>query len=196
MQCLLTVRINDPFAKTVVFVLLLPTLLFVSSCKKDDRSFTLRQGNDLLEVSLQKMNDSLYHINLAVNGKRHDQWPLEYPVYRFDYGEIRENGQTDIAVGVIKPTRFFTNSDKRLFLFKITDDYYVRPLWLGSRVAQPLEDFRLTSKTGKSLVRTLEKEKSGRYLVANYRWQGFGLAFDGYVKREISLSEAQKLLDK
>jgi hypothetical protein len=164
------------------------------SCGQKNNSFIIRRGNDTLEVSLCKQHDSLYYINMAVNGVFHSKWALEYPVYRFDYGVIRGDGQTDIAVGVIKPTRFHPKPDKRLFLFRITDDYYIRPLWLGSRVAQPLVDFILTNKEEKGYIRTVEKEKSGNYLVATYQWRGFGLAFVEYKAREISLSEALKLL--
>jgi len=41
---------------------------------------------------------------------------------------------------------------------------------------------------------TVEREQSGKFLVAVYRYQGFGLAHDGYIKREISIEEAYKLL--
>lgn len=164
------------------------------SCKQENNTFTIKRGNDTVEVSLTKLNDSLYHINMMVNGMYHSNWPLEYPVYRFDYGNIRGNGFTDIAVGVVKPTRFDPKPDNRLFLFRITEDYYIRPLWLGSRVAQPLVDFRLTNKDEKGFIRTVEKEKSGNYLVANYRWRGFGLEFVNYVEREIPLAKALKIL--
>jgi hypothetical protein len=170
-----------------VFLIVLAGLF---SCRQGGDRFVVVRGDDTLEVSLRKEHDSLYYITMAVNGTFHSEWALEYPVYRFDYGVIREGGQTDIAVGVSKPTRFDPKPDKRLFLFRITDDYYIRPLWLGSRVAQPLVDFRLANKEGKGYVRTIEKEKSGAYLVAAYRWQGFGLTFAGYEAREIPLPEA------
>jgi hypothetical protein len=179
--------------KITGYVLLI-VLAGLFSCKQENNSFVIKRGNDTLEVSLSKQHDSLYYINMAVNGRFHSKWALEYPVYRFDYGVIREGGQTDIAVGVVKPTRFDPKPDKRLFLFRITDDYYIRPLWLGSRVAQPLVDFRLTNKEEKGYIRTVEKEKSGACLVATYHWRGFGLAFVDYEAREISLSEALKLL--
>jgi hypothetical protein len=174
-----------------VFLIVLAGLF---SCKQESNSFVIMRGDDTLEVSLRKQHDSLYYINIAVNGAFHSGWKLEYPVYRFDYGVIRKGGQTDVGVGVIKPTRFDPKPDKRLFLFRITDDYYIRPLWLGSRVVQPLVDFRLANKEEKGYIRTVEKEKSGNYLVATYRWQGFGLTFVDYQAREIPLSEALKLL--
>lgn len=190
----LRVKKNGLFAK-VSGLLLLGVLLLVFSCKKEN-AFTVRHKGKTLEVSLEKINDTLYHIVLTVDDKEHSKWPLEYPVYRFDYGDVTGNGMVDIAVGVIKPTRYFPTPDKRLFLFRITDDYYIRPLWLGSRVAQPLEDFRLTNEAGGCLIRTIEKEKSGQYLAARYRWKGFGLEFIDYLEREVPLSKAKKQLTK
>ena len=76
-------------------------------------------------------------------------------------------------------------------LFKITEDFYIRPLWLGSRVGQPLVDFGIVPGEEGNLIRTIEREQSGKYLLAEYRWRGFGLEFIRYIEREISLKSAQ-----
>jgi hypothetical protein len=39
-------------------------------------------------------------------------------------------------------------------------------------------------------------ERGGKFLVAVYRYHGFGLEHGGYVKREISKEEAYKLLQR
>ena len=75
----------------------------------------------------------------------------------------------EIIVGVIKPTRFDPKPDKRLFIYRIADEAYIRPLWLGSRVAQPLEDFRVIREHTPVLIRTMERERSGKYLIDRIR---------------------------
>ena len=117
-----------------------------------------------------------------------------YPVYQFDYGDITGNGVPEIIVGVIKPTRFDPKPDKRLFIYRIADEAYIRPLWLGSRVAQPLEDFRIIREETPTRIRTLEREHSGNFLVAEYIWRGFGLDFKRYLKREVKKQEAIHIL--
>ena len=39
------------------------------------------------------------------------------------------------------------------------------------------------------LIRTMERERSGKFLIAEYAWRGFGLDFKGYLKRETEEKE-------
>ena len=172
-------------------------LLFICcsiSCQNNRDSFSFdKDGNDI-RITLEKQSDSLFHLNLFVNDCLNSTWPLAYPVYQFDYGDVADNACPEIAVGVIKPTRYDTKPDKRLFIFRITDDYYIRPLWLGSRVSQPLEDFHIVKGKNQSLIRTIEKEPDGTYLVAEYKWRGFGLEHICYIERNIDIQRASNLL--
>lgn len=181
------------YFKKIVYLSFFIFLYLLFSCNKEENRFRAQINNRDVEVQLEQFSDSLFKLKLLVNDSLNSTWPLKYPVYKFDYGDITGNG-TAIAVGVIKPTRFDPKPDKRLFLFKITDDYYIRPLWMGARVGQPLEDFRIINNHKPALIRTIEREQDGTYLVAEYKWRGFGLEFMHYIQREISMKEAQKLL--
>ena len=163
------------------------------SCRKENR-FEWQVNQRHMEVSLNKESDSLYVIHLNTDQPSHSVWKLPYPVYQFDYGDITGNGVPEIIVGVIKPTRFDPKPDKRLFIYRIADEAYIRPLWLGSRVAQPLEDFRIIREETPTRIRTLERERSGNFLVAEYIWRGFGLDFKRYLKREVKKQEAIHIL--
>jgi len=148
-----------------------------------------------VRVALQRDRDSAHVI--AVSRPMHgapsfSSWRLPYPVYRFETGDVDHDGVDDILVGVVKPTRFDPRPARRIFLFKLRNDGVV-PLWLGSRVSQPLEDFRFVHNT--ETVRTIERERSGAYLVAEYRWRTFGLSFVRYCEREIPLRQARRLLN-
>jgi len=167
-------------------------ILAFCSCKEEFQHFETEIEGTKLKITLEQYNDSSYALVLMKNDQFHSKWELDYPVYRFDYGDITKDEIPEIAVGVIKTTRFDPNLDKRLFIFYITDDFYIRPLWLGSRVAQPLVDFQIK----KEKIYTIEKELSGNFLVAEYAWKGFGLEFKRYIERELTLSKAKKLLKK
>lgn len=169
--------------------------LTVTSCRRGLDRFTYAVGAERYEAGLERKDDSLYVLYLHTSRPSYTTWKLPYPVYRFDYGDVNGDGTPEIAVGVIKPTRFYPTPDKRLFLFRIVDGTYIRPLWLGARVAQPLEDFRIVRTCHPACIRTLERERSGRFLVAEYTWKGFGLKFNGYLKREVNLREGRHILD-
>ncbi len=117
---------------------------------------------------LTKKNDSLYYLN---------GFPLPYPVYRFCTGDVNGDGSEDALVGVVKKTRFHRELGRRIFIFKQIDGQ-ARPLWLGSKLGGILQDFRYTEK---GTVRSLETTTDNRYVVAEYHWDGFGLAFSRFL---------------
>ncbi|WP_291726296.1 hypothetical protein [Bernardetia sp.] len=135
------------------------------------------------------------------NNSTLDEWKLPHPVYNFEVADADNDGQEDIWVGVIKTTRFDTTMRKRLFLFKIIEGK-IRPLWLGSRMSKPLVDFSPAytfdslSNTKKCIIRTIEREESGNFLVGNYKWKKFGVEFIKYEIRETDSISAYKLLEK
>jgi len=188
-------------------ILLILTCLAVCGCGMrqqnkqqlpDSYDVTAIVGEKMLRISLERVSDSLSRIKVKtlIGGDtvHVSTFRLPYPVYRFDVGDVTGDGVPEIAVGVIKTTLYHPVMAKRPFLFKINEDGDIRKLWMGSRVSQPLEDFVLTKGESPARVMTIELEQSGKFLVAVYRYQGFGLAHDGYIKREISIEDAYKLL--
>ncbi len=127
---------------------------------------------------LRKEHDSLYYIN---------DWRLPYPVYQYQTGDVDGDGKMDAMVGVIKATRFFPQKGKRLFIFKQVNGK-ARPLWLGSKLGGILEDFKFVD--GK--IRALEVTTDGRYVVAEYQWSGFGMAFEHYIIKGVNKEKALK----
>ena len=127
---------------------------------------------------LKKENDSLYWLN---------DWRLPYPVYQFQTGDIDGDGSEDAMVGVIKPTRFYPETGKRLFIFKQVNGK-ARPLWMGSKLGGTLEDFKYVD--GK--IRALESTADGHYVVTEYKWSGFGMAFDHFLIKGVNRQTAIK----
>ena len=126
--------------------------------------------------TLRHDHDSLYWLN---------DWRLPYPVYRFDTGDVDGDGSIDAMVGVIKPTRYFPQKGRRLFIFKLVNGK-ARPLWMGSKLGGTLHDFRFTD--GK--IRSLETTTDSLYVVVDYRWSGFGMAFDRFILKNVDEATA------
>ena len=128
--------------------------------------------------TLETVNDTLHYLVLTT-GSEQDRWPLPYPVYQFQTGDVDGNGTVDALVGVIKKTRFHREVGRRLFILKNYHGH-VRPLWMGSKLGGILQDFRYVEPTGTDkagIIRALETTADGQYVVSDYRWDDFGLSF-------------------
>ncbi len=160
------------------------------SCNYKNDGIEIKSKNYISKIRLENINDTLNYLKVCSISKNGDtilnDWELPYPVFRFEKGDVNNDGYEDLLVGVEKTTRFDSIYRKRIFIFKIFEGY-VRPLWLGSRVSQPLNS---------NFVRTIEKEASGKFLVAHYRWHGFGLKFCEYLVREAEFQEAEKIFSE
>ena len=176
------------FSKSQFFGVLLSILLVcLPSCRNSNQ---LRSSEI---CSIVKSNDSLYFLQIKSDTMT-DRWKLPYPIFKFELADINDDGLKEMVVGVIKKTRFDSTFSKRLFIFKNYKGL-VRPLWLGSKLGQPLVNFRCVEYSSKAIIRSIEKEKNGQYLVAEYKWRKFGLEFINYLKRDMELNEAQNVLN-
>ena len=131
---------------------------------------------------LRREHDSLYWLN---------DWRLPFPVYQFQTGDVNGDGRTDAMVGVVKKTRFHREIGRRLFIFKEVNGK-ARPLWLGSKLGGALQDFRFVD----GRIRALETTKDGLYVVTEYKWSGFGMAFDHYLVKGTNQKTAIKYFNQ
>ena len=136
--------------------------------------------------SIETVNDSLNYLTLKTDSTT-DKWPLPYPVYRLDTADVNGDGRTEALVGVIKSTRFYPQKGRRLFVFKNYKNR-VRAMWMGSKLGGILQDFRFVD----GVVRSLETTTKGQYVVAEYRWQGFGFEFVRFLVVKVGREEALK----
>ena len=143
--------------------------------------------------SLEKKNDTLYNLVLETDSSR-DVWELRFPVYRFCTGDMDGDSIVDAVVGVEKTTRFDPVVRRRVFMFRNIGGK-VRPLWMGSRLGQPVVDFRVVQVDGETRLRSVEEEKNGKFLVAEYRWSSFGVKFIRYICRDFEFDNSMEILN-
>jgi hypothetical protein len=135
--------------------------------------------------------DNYIHKNKIINSVL----KLDFPIYHFEIGDIDNNGKDDIAVGVIKQTYYDSIERKRPFFYKLNKGY-LRPLWLGSRLSHPLENFRIKKVGAVNYLQSIEIERNGNYMVCRYSWNGFGFRFINYLCRNKNKSEAYKIFEE
>lgn len=177
-----------------LFILLALELTIISCESGTDRTCIIKQDSSVVKVVMNEKNGictSLSSYLCRENSEiRISDWKLNYPTYHFECADVDGEGTDDVLVGVIKSTRFDPLERKRIFIFKVLEGH-IRPLWLGSRVSQPLEDFKATKRGTKNMIRTIESEHNGKFLVAEYQWKGFGLTFIRYIERNLGTDSAR-----
>ncbi|MBR6112422.1 MAG: nuclear receptor-binding factor 2 [Paludibacteraceae bacterium] len=143
-------------------------------------------------VRLDQVNDSLHFLKFLRNDSVVSEWRLKYPVYRLDHGDLDGDGKEEIAVGVIKSTRYFRNKGKRLFVFQLNSYDHIRPLWMGSRAGSELIDFRIERDSFPARVITQNVYDARVYpdSITSQNFKGirfklgmFGLDFENYVTK-------------
>jgi poly-gamma-glutamate synthesis protein (capsule biosynthesis protein) len=97
--------------------------------------------------------------------------PWKIRLFDVDKDEIPE-----IIVGVNKSTRYYENEENRIFVFNTDKDYFF-PKWLGSKLGNPIIDFKICQNTNRLVI--LEKsEVKNTNMVVTYKWNGFGFDND------------------
>jgi hypothetical protein len=174
---------------------LLYMILLVQCQNEKPNEFWIKSEEHSLLVIL-KEGKNVNYIRCYNRDTLTSEWPLRYPVFKFIKGrDINQDGNEDLMVGVIKATRRDSVVRKRLFLFQIKNKIII-PLWLGSSVSHPLEDFISYKNDSVTTIRTIEKESNERYLVADYTWRDFGLNFEKYIKRDLTLDLAKEIMNQ
>ncbi|MBD0403032.1 CapA family protein [Flammeovirga sp. EKP202] len=90
--------------------------------------------------------------------------------------DVDKDGNPEVIVGVNKSTRYYSEKENRVFVFNTDNDYFY-PKWLGSKIGNPIVDFKVCSKTNRLIVLERSKVKNTN-MVVSYKWNGFGFDND------------------
>lgn len=101
-------------------------------------------------------------------------------------GDMNGDGLAEISICVYKSAKFHPVLAKRPFFYDLRDGE-LTPVWLGSRLARPFEDYRLFDVNGDGTdeIVSIELAEDGGRLAAVYAWKGFGFEVT-YVSDEIN----------
>jgi len=101
-------------------------------------------------------------------------------------GDVNGDGAAEVALCVYKTTKFHPDMAKRPFFFDLVGGNLI-PVWLGSRLSRPFDDYIDDADE----IVSVERLEDGRRVLAAYAWKGFGFemlaeseAFDGELRFE------------
>ena len=189
------------YCKITNRILILIIIMFhFSSCTNDKDYLKTIKINDAFfkgEVTVEKIKKlNKYRISI-INSKTglSDRIYTPYDVFEMETGDVNGDGKTDICIGIIKPTPFDPVLKKRLFIFQI-DRGYIRPLWLSSRLVNPLEEFKVCYHKKRCTIQAIERQTKDLYCIHEYRWESFGMSFIKELNDSLSYSDAHIQLSK
>ena len=164
--------------------IMIATIVLVASCSRPSDS---KYGTEKFEwegktLWLEHKHDILHALHLAENGKDLSMMILPWKIYKFDHGDLDGDGVPEIAVGVIKKTKYDPVMEKRLFLYQIADGHAIIRLWMGSKLVHRVQDFYIEKDKTPALVHTYEKDKNGVMHEGEYKLGKFGLRLKRFLK--------------
>lgn len=89
--------------------------------------------------------------------------------------DVDGDGRKEIALGVYKEANFHPVMAKRPFLYH-WDKGDIVPVWRGSRLSRPFEDYCFydLDRDGRDELLAIEALPEGKELINAYSWKGFG----------------------
>jgi len=175
-------------------------LFFLSTCSNDNgytKTIHIRDAFFNGKVTVERI-DKLNKYRISIFDSKTgniDRIYTPYEVFEMETGDVNRDGKTDICIGIIKPTPFDPILKKRLFIFQIDRDY-IRPLWLSSRLVNPLVEFKVLNNNKDCTIRTVEKRKKDLYCIREYRWESFGMSYQKVISDSLSVTEAHLILNQ
>lgn len=90
-------------------------------------------------------------------------------------GDVNGDGVNEVAVCAYKTAKFHPVMAKRPFFFDLNQGNLI-PVWLGSRLSRPFDDYILSDidRDGRAEIVSVERLESGACVLAAYFWKGFG----------------------
>jgi len=114
-----------------------------------------------------------------------------YNAWKIDLLDVDNDNVPELIVGVNKSTRYFDKEENRIFVFNV-DGTYIYPKWLGSKIGNPIVDFKIDKDKNKLV---LLESIDDVYKVFLCEWNGFGFDLDEFLF-DVDTNQNEKFMFK
>lgn len=91
----------------------------------------------------------------------------------FQIGDINNDGNTDILIGISKKVKFDSVFKKRINIYTFQNNA-LEPLWLGTKFIDDIESFDIVNYNNKNFLSTVELKDGKDKIERVYEWEDFG----------------------
>ncbi len=97
--------------------------------------------------------------------------------WKIEILDVDNDKNPEIILGVNKSTRYFNIKENRIFVFN-REKAYIFPKWFGSKVGNPIIDFKIDKDVPNNLIILEESKDTSVNKIVSYKWNGFGFDND------------------
>ncbi len=102
-----------------------------------------------------------------------------YNAWKIRILDVDNDSLPELIVGVNKSTKYFKKKENRIFVFNI-NGAYIYPKWLGSKIGNPVIDFKI-DKINNKLILLQKFDNKKTHKVFSFKWNGFGFDLDKHL---------------
>lgn len=100
-------------------------------------------------------------------------------ICKISIADFDNDGNEDIALGIIKSSRWSNEKSLKMHLYKIKDSR-ILPLWRSSKLTSNLIDYTFIKDSNITYCYAIEKLKTNSFNLIKFKWKSFGYAFVDY----------------
>ncbi|KXX66909.1 hypothetical protein AVL50_29835 [Flammeovirga sp. SJP92] len=124
---------------------------------------------------LKKLSDNSHLLKFEKGGVSANAVRLHGTLSEFQVGDINNDQQVDVLVGITKKVRFDPVLKKRVNIYTFKNKA-LKPLWLGTKFLNDVESFGILEGEHKNYLTTVEVVDEKNKVERVYEWDDFGFA--------------------
>jgi hypothetical protein len=127
------------------------------------------------QVIIKPMTSGGHKLTLFKNGVALKSLALNGKLSEISIGDINNDNEPEILLGIAKKVNFDPRERKRLNIFKVENDG-IQVVWLGTHLLHDLQSFRISRNKNVNYLYTIERDSLNNTKKGIYEWDEFGFA--------------------